>query len=94
MVRNHLKSFNIISSLLKNLLILRYDNMTSNYLACKLQGSTVGIFNGSLIVSQDNGRSISDPKTFLVTPDELIYNFQTYAGNKWWNSKIKKLFYK
>jgi hypothetical protein len=56
--------------------------MTSNYLACKLQGSTIGIFNGSLIVSQDNGRSISDPKTFLVTPDELIYNFQTYAGNE------------
>ena len=56
--------------------------MTANYLLCKLQGSTVGLFNGSLIVSQDNGRSIADSSTFLVTPDELIYNFQTYAGNK------------
>ena len=55
--------------------------MTSNYLLCKLQGSRVGIFNGCLIVSQDNGRSVSDPNSFLVTPDELIYNFQTYAGN-------------
>ena len=54
--------------------------MTANYLKCKLQGNTVAIFNASLLVSQDNGRSVSDPSTYLVTPDELIYNFQTYAG--------------
>ena len=33
-----------------------------------------------MIVSENNGRSIAADSTYLVTPDELIYNFQTYAG--------------
>ncbi len=54
--------------------------MTTTYLGCQLQGQTVAIFNASILVSEDNGRSIASSNTYLVTPDQLIYNFQTYAG--------------
>ena len=47
---------------------------------CKLQGNTVAIFNSTILVSENNGRSIAASTTYLVTPNELIYNFQTYAG--------------
>jgi hypothetical protein len=49
-------------------------------LKCKLRGETIGIFNGTMLVSENYGRSNANPSTFFVTPDELIYNYQTYAG--------------
>lgn len=57
-----------------------YANLTSSSLYCKLKGETVGLFNGTMIVSEDYGRSLSDPASFFVTPDESIYNYQTFAG--------------
>ena len=61
-------------------IILSYDNLTTTYMKCKLQGNTVAIFNSTILVSENNGRSIAASTTYLVTPNELIYNFQTYAG--------------
>ncbi len=63
------------------LLFERYDNLTSTSLTCRLKGSTIGIFNVSMIVSEDNGRSDEEDTMYYVTPGELLYNFQTYAGN-------------
>jgi hypothetical protein len=34
-----------------------------------------------MLVNEDNGRSVGDSSTYLVTPDESIYNFQSFAGN-------------
>lgn len=63
-----------------NLKFLRYSDLTSSSLVCKLKGSQVGVFNASLLVSEDNGRSLSISTAFFVTPNEIIYNFQSYAG--------------
>ena len=57
-----------------------YTNISATLLKCKLKGQTIGLFNGTMIVSEDFGRSYSDPSAFLVTPDEEIYNFQTFSG--------------
>ena len=62
------------------MVLFSYQNLTTTNFGCLLQGQTVAIFNASILVSEDNGRSIANSNTYLVTPDQLIYNFQTYAG--------------
>jgi hypothetical protein len=47
---------------------------------CKLGGAYIGLFNASILVDQDNGRSLTLGSNYLVTADEQIYNFLTYAG--------------
>lgn len=43
-----------------------------------------------MIVSEDFGRSYSAPASFFVTPDESIYNFQTFAGD--WQISFSEFF--
>ena len=59
----------------------RYKSLTTSNLYCKIQGNTIGNINATILTSENNGRSLADKKTFFVTPDEQIYNFQTFAGN-------------
>ena len=64
---------------LKTSFKFRYETLNTTYLGCKLQGVTVALFNATILVSEDNGRSLTVPSAFFVTPGQLIYNFQTYA---------------
>ena len=66
--------------------MLRYQNFSTNLLYCKLDNSEVGIFNTTMLVSENYGRSLASPSIFYATPDEKLYNYQSYAGN------ITKLF--
>lgn len=46
---------------------------------CKLENTEVGVFNSSLLVSSQYGRSLTSSSSYFVTPDEKIYNYQSYA---------------
>lgn len=46
---------------------------------CKLENTEVGVFNNSLLVSSQYGRSLTSASIYYVTPDEKIYNYQSYA---------------
>ena len=57
-----------------------YFNLTQYQLICRLNKPEISFYNASILVSNDFGRSLSAASTFYVSPDENIYNFQTYAG--------------
>ena len=40
----------------------------------------MGVFNATLLVSEDNGRSATNSNAFFVTPNEVLYNYESYAG--------------
>jgi hypothetical protein len=56
-----------------------YAPVTQNSLTCRLGGSEVNRYNTSMIVNMEFGRSLTSPTSFLVSPDEQSYNFQTYS---------------
>ena len=66
--------------LIEFIYLLRYQNYTKNLFYCKLDNSEVGVFNTSLLVSEEYGRSVVDSSMYYVTPDEKIYNYQSFAG--------------
>ncbi len=41
----------------------------------------MALFNATMIISQDYGRSVIANTEYYITPDENVYNLQTYAGN-------------
>jgi hypothetical protein len=49
---------------------------------CQLQGQTVGLFNVSVRFNTGSSSRLSSPSSdsYLITPDQIIYNYQTYAG--------------
>jgi hypothetical protein len=57
-----------------------HEDLTKNNLKCKLKGSSIGNYNVSLLVDEGNGRSDAANTTYYVSPDESIYNYQSYAG--------------
>ena len=76
-----------------------YDNITTNALKCKLDSTEINVYNTSMLVSEEYGRSQTSRSAYLITPDEKIYNFQTYPGfilhlylkyNFIWNFLFKK----
>ena len=60
--------------------LLRFQNVTSTSLVCQLNKPEVNYFNSSMLVNNDFGRSITSSNLFYVSPDQNLYNFQTYAG--------------
>ena len=46
-----------------------------------MDNSEVNAFNTSVLVQEEYGRSVALPSIYYVTPDEQIYNFQSYARN-------------
>ena len=59
---------------------LSYQNYTKSQFYCKLENSEVGVFNTTLLVSEEYGRSVAASAMYFVTPDEKIYNYQSFAG--------------
>ena len=49
-------------------------------LYCKLSKAEVGIFNATVLVDGEFGRSLASTSTFYIAPDEKIYNYLSYAG--------------
>lgn len=46
---------------------------------CKLSGYEVNVFNGSILVSEQFGRSLTSRDAYLISPDEKFYNFRSFA---------------
>jgi hypothetical protein len=55
-----------------------YAPITRNSLTCKLNGKEVNKFNATILVNEDNGRSIVAANKYFISPDERIYNFLSY----------------
>jgi hypothetical protein len=49
-------------------------------LRCKSENEEIGVFNVSMLVSEQYGRSLTAPENFFVTPNEMLYNVENYAG--------------
>ena len=56
---------------------------TSNFgsVTCMVDSSFVGNQNVSFIINGEFGRSLQARSAMMVSADDRIYNFQTYAGN-------------
>jgi len=50
-------------------------------LRCKSENEQIGLFNVSMHVNENFGRATIAPENFLVTPNEILYNVENYAGN-------------
>ena len=48
-------------------------------MTCLLNKPEVNYYNASILVNTQYGRSLSDPKKFYVSPDDSLFNYQTYA---------------
>lgn len=55
-----------------------YQNVTQNELVCRFEGKEINYFNSTILVSEEFGRSKIVPQNFFVSPDEQIYNFNSY----------------
>jgi hypothetical protein len=58
-----------------------YQNISENAIRCKLDRSEVGIYNASILVNGEFGRSLTSNTAYYITPDEKPYNFLSYARN-------------
>lgn len=56
-----------------------YANLTQNSLVCKEYKPEINYFNASMLVSNEYGRSLVSSTAFYVSPEDTLYNFQTYA---------------
>lgn len=58
---------------------LFYQNLTTSTLLCRLEGHEVNMYNATVLVSEQYGRSLASPSIFYISADEQIYNFESYA---------------
>ncbi len=58
-----------------------YQNISQNAIRCKLDRSEVGIYNASILINGEFGRSLTSNTAYYITPDEKPYNFLSYARN-------------
>ena len=56
-----------------------YQNITQNAIRCKLDRSEVGIYNASVLVNGEFGRSLTSNTAYYITPDEKPYNYLSFA---------------
>jgi len=56
-----------------------YSEVTTSKLQCSFDGNEVGIFNVSMIITNEYGRSAVRSDLYRVSPTSQLYNFQTYA---------------
>ena len=57
-----------------------FQEVTSSFIRCKVENVEVGYFRASMLVSNEYGRALTSLAISYVSPDENVYNFQTYAG--------------
>ncbi|CAF1092534.1 unnamed protein product, partial [Didymodactylos carnosus] len=57
-----------------------YTTLTATNLECNFEGSEVGLFNLSMLVSNQYGRTLANSNLFQVSGSEQLYNFQSYAA--------------
>lgn len=57
-----------------------FQEVTSNFIRCQVENVEVGYFRASMLVSNQYGRALTSLAISYVSPDENVYNFQTYAG--------------
>lgn len=48
-------------------------------MVCKVTKPEINYFNASILVNNQYGRSLVSPNKFYVSPNDNLYNFQTYA---------------
>jgi hypothetical protein len=59
-------------------------------MVCKANKPEINYFNASIIISNQYGRSLVSSNKFYVSPNDNLYNFQTYARKLSLNFKTKK----
>ncbi len=57
----------------------RYQNITQNTLKCKLERAEIGLYNASILVNGEFGRSVTSSNMFLISADDKPYNYLSYA---------------
>lgn len=60
--------------------MISYTNVTDTSLQCNFEGTEIGLFNVSMLVTNQYGRSLVRPNLYRVSADENLYTFQSYAG--------------
>ena len=48
-------------------------------MVCLANRPEINYFNASILVNNQYGRSLVNPNRFYVSPNDNLYNFQTYA---------------
>ena len=48
-------------------------------MSCALNKPEVGYFKSNILVTNQYGRSLASPTLYYVSPDENVYNFETFA---------------
>ncbi|CAF4332870.1 unnamed protein product, partial [Adineta steineri] len=56
-----------------------YAAVNDTGLECNFEGTEVGLFNVSMLVTNEFGRALVDPSLYRVSADETFYTFQSYA---------------
>ncbi|CAF3954248.1 unnamed protein product [Rotaria sp. Silwood2] len=56
-----------------------YANVNNTYLKCNFEGTEVGIFNLSMLVTNEYGRSLVNSNLYRVSATGDLYTFQSYA---------------
>ncbi|CAF4003686.1 unnamed protein product, partial [Rotaria magnacalcarata] len=56
-----------------------YSNLSNTDLQCHFKSDEVGIFNVTMLVSNNNGRSSSDSSLYRMSGTGQMYHFETYA---------------
>lgn len=56
-----------------------FQNVHRSHMKCRLDKPEIGYFRASMLVTNEYGRSKNLDKMSYVSPDENVYNFQTYA---------------
>jgi hypothetical protein len=67
-----------------------YQAVTQNLMKCKFEKNEIGYHRVSMLVSNEFGRARNSKYIAHISPDEQIYNFQTYAGNNIFDDKLFK----
>lgn len=57
-----------------------FQEVTQSKVYCRIEKAEVGYFRASMLVSNQYGRADTSQYIFYVSPDENLYNFQSYAG--------------
>lgn len=57
-----------------------FREVTQSKVYCRIEKAEVGYFRASMLVSNQYGRADTSQYIFYVSPDENLYNFQSYAG--------------
>ncbi|CAF1377186.1 unnamed protein product, partial [Adineta steineri] len=56
-----------------------YSVVTDTYLQCFFEGTEVGLFNISVLVTNQYGRTLVNSNLYRISANEKLYNFQSYA---------------